>query len=243
MIETARTSRGAVLGAALLLMACNDVSGPREGETRLTYDFATSTLGWTANFADYPVGGEEAYELQSGHGALPVPLDTSKKGLYLSGNNHSDDLLMYVQRRVDGLEPGARYRVRYEVQLATDAPKGCVGVGGAAGESVYVKAGAAPTEPARVADTGAHWRLNVDIGNQAAEGRYAMTIGDVATTNTDCTTPVYELKTLTSEPKVLELQADGSGSVWLIVGTDSGFESTTKIWLTRIDVRLMRVGS
>ena len=30
----------------------------------------------------------------------------------------------------------------------------------------------------------------------------------------------------------LQVQTDGSGSVWLFVGTDSGFEATTSVYYT-----------
>jgi hypothetical protein len=220
------------------LAGCDDTSGPDDDAIVLTWDFAAAAHGWTAGFADYPVGAEDAYELESGHSALPAPLDQSRKGLLLSGNNHSDDLLMYVTRRVDGLEPGTTYRVRFEVEIATSAPRGCVGVGGSAGESVYVKAGAADVEPERTSDDQQHWRLSVDIGNQGADGVNGITIGDVANTGTDCASPVYQLKQLASAPKVLEVQTDDQGSLWLIVGIDSGFEATTRLWFTRIGVRL-----
>ena len=35
------------------------------------------------------------------------------------------------------------------------------------------------------------------------------------------------------------LVADHFRRLWLIVGTDSGFEATTSLWYTRIDVRLV----
>lgn len=227
--------------AALSIAACDDTTGPDDGAVAFTWDFAAATHGWAANFADYPVGEDDFYELESGHAALPAPLDPTRKGLLVAGNNHSDDLLMYITRRVDGLEPATRYRVRYEVQVATNAPKGCAGVGSPPGEAVYVKSGAAGVAPERVADDANHWRLSVDIGNQGADGSHGITIGDVANTNTDCTAPVYELKTLSSAPRVLEVVANAAGEAWLIVGIDSGFEATTRLWYTRIEARLTPV--
>jgi hypothetical protein len=47
------------------------------------------------------------------------------------------------------------------------------------------------------------------------------------------------MKTLETGSRVLIGEADAQGRLWLIVGTDSGFEATTSLWYTRIDVRLV----
>ncbi len=71
---------------------------------------------------------------------LPAPLQPSP-ALFLGGDNRSDDLFMFYKAHVGGLLPGASYFVRFEVEVATNVPMGCVGIGGAPGESVWVKAG------------------------------------------------------------------------------------------------------
>ncbi len=65
----------------------NDVS-----QLEITYNFAQSQHGWTGEFADYPVGEEDFYELDFAHAVLPAPLDTTQKALRLIGHNRSDDL-------------------------------------------------------------------------------------------------------------------------------------------------------
>ena len=53
---------------------------------------------------------------------------------------------MFFKGIVDGLSPDASYGVTVSVEVVTDTPAGCVGVGGPPGESVWIKAGAtAPT--------------------------------------------------------------------------------------------------
>lgn len=228
-----------LIAAGFSLAACDDHTGPDDGSVRLAFDLNTGAQEWEAGFADYPVDGEEDHELESDHKALPAPLDPARKGIYISGNNHSDDLLMFLSRRVEDLEPGMRYRVLIEVQLATNAPQGCAGVGGAPGESVYVKAGASSAEPELVVGENDHYELDVDLGEQAADGTAGIVLGNIANSNTDCLDPVYEMKTLASGNKVLTADADEEGNLWLIVGTDSGHESTTSLWYARIDVRLV----
>ena len=227
----------------VLVAGCDDsTTGPGDpADVDLTFDFATGAQGWAAGFADYPEGGEAAFDLEAGPRPLPAPLDTDRSAILLSGDNHSDDLLMYVVRAVEDLTPSARYAVRLTVTLATDAPTGCVGVGGSPGESVWVKAAAVGGEPARAVDESQHWRLAAGMGNQSDPGPDGQVLGTVATANTDCANRVYATKTLSS-PASLVAETDAAGRLWLVVGIDSGFEAKTAAYLMRIDARLERVG-
>jgi hypothetical protein len=238
------TRAGWVALSAVLALGCDsdpsDPSDPGEAMT-VTYDFADGAHGWTAGFADYPAGQEEEHGLEAGLAPLPAPLDGGRTAFHIEGVNRSDDLFMYLTREVEGLRVGGRYRVAYEIQFATDAPRGCIGVGGSPGESVFVKAGAAPIQPLVSVDAAGHARLNVDHGAQSQEGAHARMIGDVSSQNEDCGNPIYQLKTLsTTQP--LEVTAASDGALWLIVGTDSGFESRTSLYYTQIQVTLTPVG-
>ena len=50
--------------------------------------------------------------------------------LFISGVNRSDDLFMFFKRPIAGLSPGGHYIVTVSVEIATDTPAGCFGVGG-----------------------------------------------------------------------------------------------------------------
>src|SRR5688572_16762834 len=172
------TRRGLLLaflmaGALAVLTAPADSEGG--GTVRRTWQFAPGAEGWTHGFADYPVGEEAFHELEFAHRALPPALGGGRSGLYLSGNNHSDDLFMFVKAPVDGLESATAYDVRLQVRIASKAPKGAVGIGGAPGESVVFKAGATAVEPVPVAVDGTQ-RMNVDIGSQATGGADAVVL-------------------------------------------------------------------
>ncbi len=216
------------------LLACdNEATDPNE-PLSARVDFSTGQHGWTAGFADYPVGEDDFYELESDYRALPAPLDTSRRALYISGNNHSDDLFMFWKGQIVGLAPNTSYRVRFEVEFATNAPAGCVGVGGSPGESVWVKAGASQAEPEAV-DVGGFFQMSIDKGNQAIGGEKALVLGDVASSQT-CGQgqPQWEIKQLTSGAETITVTAVGDGRVWLLMGTDSGFEATTSLYYTRL---------
>lgn len=220
----------AVLVACFVACTNDIIETPRPG---LDFDFSDGSQGWVAEFSDYPPSDASFYELASGYRGLPAPLNT-RSGLFISGNNHSDDLFMYLKRRVSGFEPNTNYQVSFVVEFATDVPTGCGGVGGSPGESVFVKAGASNVEPTSVVDQLGWLRMNIDKGNQSQSGVNAVVIGNVAN-STLCEQNIrrYEIKQLRSPLPVL-VPTDGAGSAWLLVGTDSGFEAVTTLYYTRI---------
>ena len=62
--------------------------------------------------------------------------------MYISGNNHSDDLFMYYKRRIGSLRPGGVYAITFDVEFASMYPDGSIGIGGSPANSVFFKAGA-----------------------------------------------------------------------------------------------------
>ncbi|KTD73695.1 hypothetical protein [Legionella tucsonensis] len=194
------------------------------------------------SFADYPKGKEKFFELQFKNGAkLPHEINTSLHGLKISGNNHSDDLFMYAYKKVKDLKPNTTYHASFSFEFASNAPEGSMGVGGSPGDSVYVKIGAVSHKPQRYVDDSNYYRINLDKGNQALDGNDMITIGSFGV---DTANSVYRLKTLPYLPTE-EMQeklasyttrTNNKGEVWLILGTDSGYESTTTIFYTSLSV-------
>ena len=213
---------------ALSVIGCSSSSSGEE----VSLDFTQGPQGWTAGFADYPVGQEAFFELTADYRALPPPLDGMGGALYSSGSNRSDDLFMYWKGRIGGLEPNRTYRINFTVEIATNVPHGCVGIGGAPGEAVTVKAGSSSIEPEAVAVSGTY-RMNVDKGEQSNGGTAAAALGDIANSQACDEVPRWETKEL-SGGRTIETAADGEGTLWLFVGTDSGFEGTTSLYFTRV---------
>ena len=203
----------------------------RSDPVEFDFSFETDADGWVVDFADLPEDYDQSiYELDGGHRALPDRLDGA--GIYVQGHNRSDDLFMYLKRRVDGLTPAASYTVSASVDLGTDAALGLVGIGGAPGESVFVKAGASTAEPEAAPDSTGHLRMNIDKGNQSRGGPQMGVLGNVG--HPDIVGDEFRLKTLDSMDSPVVVEADDSGSAWLIVGTDSGFEGLTRLYYDRI---------
>lgn len=218
------------------LAACSGGTSLVVDPVQVVVDFQNGPQSSVTGFADYPSGEEGFYALDAGW--EPVPDVDGRSGIYLNGNNHSDDLFMFWQVPVTGLQAGGRYRVSFDIDLATNAGQGCVGIGGAPGESVYLKAGLTTVEPQAVDPGDGFLQMNVDKGVQANSGVDAVVVGDLAGQQTTCSgNNPYELKSLRTEA-VFTFQAGSAGAAWLLVGTDSGFEGTTRVYFTRVAVQL-----
>ncbi len=199
------------------------------------FNFEIGPEGWTPGFADLPVDYDQSiYELDRGYRLLPEGLEG--RGMYLQGHNRSDDLFMYLKTQVGGLRPNTTYAVAVSIDLATNVPAGLIGIGGSPGESVFVKAGASTVEPTAAEGDNRHLRMNIDKGNQARGGEAMVVIGDVA--NPEVQRREYRIKTLDNSDQPLTVDTDDEGRVWLIVGTDSGFEGLTSLYYTGINYKL-----
>ena len=208
---------------------------PGSGPVEFDFSFETDADGWVVAFADLPEDYDQSiYELDGGHRTLPD--DLYGAGIYVQGHNRSDDLFMYLKRRVGSLTPSASYTVSATVDLATDAALGLVGIGGAPGESVFVKAGASTAEPEAAPDSTGHLRMNIDKGNQSRGGPQMGVLGNVG--HPDIVGDEFRLKTLDNMDSPVVVKADDSGSAWLIVGTDSGFEGLTRLYYDRLSFTL-----
>lgn len=203
--------------------------------------FEQGTLGFVPLFFDLPLDNTESFDLDFGWERLPAPLE-DRRGLRLTGQNRSDDLAMTVKGALRGLLPNRRYRIELETELATNVPAGCVGIGGAPGEAVVVKLGATTSEPQTVVvGTGADVMLrpSFDFGNQSVGGTQALRVGDI-TNGEVCESATHEwrLKTLSTLGQRFFARTDAEGTLWVVAGTDSGFEGRTEIFLTSLRIRL-----
>lgn len=221
-----------LLLSGVVLSSCLKDDNDNFGQSRLTFEFNTGTHGWTGDFADYPVTDSVFYELQFAHTPLPAPLNSNVKSLKLSGNNHSDDLFMFIKRKVSGLRPNTTYDIGIGIEVASKAPTNAVGVGGAPGESVVIKVGATGKEPKKVAENG-HYLMNIDKGNQQQSGTDMKVIGNVGVSDT---TTVFTLIQRTNKSVPIQATTDKDGSLWVIIGTESGFEATSTLYFRRIEL-------
>ena len=215
----------------------DSVTHQQGSEMNYIFNFNTGADGWIGDFADYPTDPAQTpmYQLEFTHAFLPDPLNTSDGALKQSGINHSDDLFMFIKKKITGLEPERNYTVDLKVEFASNAADNMVGVGGAPGEGVAIKAGAVSIEPNKIVNTSENWyRMNIDKSNQLQSGIDMKVIGNFAN-GTDLN--VYKIKQL-STLTPLNVSANKQGEIWLVIGTDSGFESKTTIYYNSIQATI-----
>lgn len=220
------------VAAAIGMSILAGTAAAKETTAGLTFDFNQNDGGFTPIFSDYPneQGVEEFYELRSGH--KEVPIAEAGKGLFLSGNNHSDDLFMGYYKDLSGLVPETEYHFTVRFQLATNVENDMIGIGGAPGESVFVKCGVASKEPENSLDSLNHFCLNIDKGSQSTSGSDMIVVGNLA--KEEINRPgEYEFNEI--ETKVIA-RTDEAGTAYLVIGTDSGFEGVTSYYLDDISV-------
>ncbi|MAG75790.1 MAG: hypothetical protein CL811_03425 [Colwelliaceae bacterium] len=224
----------------LLATGCNsdnnddkyiDISAPIE------FNFAEQEHGFTAMFSDYPPGEETFYELVGEYADLPEEYGANK-GWYLAGNNHSDDLIMAIKGSISGLRKNTLYSVSLDVEILTNTPSYCFGIGGAPGESVYVKLATATQEPANDVENEIY-RINTDIGFQAQSGSEGVVVGDIANGENcfEVIESAYLEKQLSTELPI-DVMSDDHGKIWLLAATDSGYEGITSIYITKLVVTI-----
>lgn len=218
--------------SALFLQGCDiDIINPDQPVV-LEYDFAQGQQNWHAGFADYNVAQADLFELDSGIKALPTGFNGT--GYMLTGHNRSDDLFMFLKRRISGLSPSTRYQARLKVSFLSPAGASCAGIGGAPGEAVYLHFGFADIEPKQVG-----YSLNVAKGNQGQDGANSKVQGNIAIADLPCDGSKFQTKTLTSSTgSSLQFTTQSDGSVWLFMGTESGFEGKTTLYYQKIILEL-----
>lgn len=218
-----------------------------------SFDFRNGTLGWQAGFADYPPASDKNgfYQLRAEIRSLPPELNTSGTGLFIQGNDHSDDLFMFIKRRLDsadGIVAGQTYQITFTVVFASNASGQCIGPG-SPGQAVHLGAGGSPAEPlALLTNTPAyqnnfaHARMNVDKAQLNPGGIAMSVIGNIDNglpCNPGQVGSYVSLERTHQHTSVVN--ANARGELWLLMGTDSGCECLTALYYQRIDVTLVPV--
>jgi hypothetical protein len=202
---------------------------PSPPPVQIMFEFSASVGPWEALYSDYTIGQEAQIAFTAGLATLPSPLGPGA-GYRLSSKNESDDVWMFIFREVSDLIPSQSYRVDVSVEIAANGGTRCPGIGGSPGEAVTLKAGAAAVRPATLVERGTYVAVNFDKGAQTVGSREVPVIGDFSTSSSNCLNPPYERKSLATPAGGAIVTADARGSLWLVIGTDSGFEGATTIY-------------
>ncbi|MBD2752313.1 hypothetical protein [Spirosoma validum] len=222
-----------ILTSSLFLFsACQQENVPVLPGLPYQSNFQYDSNGWSANIVDYGTAQDTSMRFKAAWTSLPTPLDGSRKSLMLESMNRSDDAFMFLKKKVTGLQPNTDYSLLFEIELASQYATNSVGIGGSPGGSVYLKAGATSIEPVKELKDN-YYSLNVDKGAQATDGKDAITLGNVGIGD-DVTG--YKLITRSNANKPFTARSNNNGELWLLVGTDSGFEGLTTLYYSSIKV-------
>ena len=195
------------------------------------FDFEAEKESFIPVFADYHDDGSnfESYTMKSSYGEIP---GLGSKGLYIASTNRSDDIFMGYFKCISGLERSREYNVSLSFSLATNVAPGQMGVGGAPGESVFVKAGTCESSPNVERDSlGAFRFTNVDIGKQSQGGLNLSVVGDMA--KPEDAPEGFVFKEFSVKCRAV---TNSLGELYIMIGTDSGFEGFTEYYLDNISV-------
>lgn len=211
---------------ALSLMACGSKAEPKSWN----FDFSQDDSGFESVFADYHDDGHNFETFEMAYERILIP-GTTTQGLRLQGHNRSDDLFMGIVKELTGLKPSTAYTLTLSFTLYTEAEAGSIGIGGSPADSVYVKAGFANQAPIVSKGNEDLWVLNIDKGQQSQGSTLIPVLGTMA--KPEGSEPGFVSKGF---EVTLDLETDASGKVWLIIGTDSGFEGLTIYYLDDIAI-------
>jgi len=217
----------------------NEVVEPRATLVKET-DFNQGTDGWMAVFAEYPYEDSVFYELASGIKTLPPPLDQTKKGFMLSGNNHSDALQMFVTKQLSGLDPQTSYSVKTEVELASMYPEASVGIGGSPGKAVHLVSKFATSGYTLKKGEGRYDNVELILNkdDSVPASSLEMELDDVSIPSDEY---VYQLINRSKDSAPMVVKSDQQGKLWAVIGTWSGFEGISTLYYTKIKIILKKI--
>lgn len=197
--------------------------------------FENGMDGWGVDLAEYNKSMDSTtIEFKYAIAKLPKPADTTKSGLRVQSHNRSDDMFMFLKKKVSGLNSQKEYEVTFNVELGTYYHANSVGIGGSPGSSVYVKAGASSKEPKKTLE-GDFYTFSLDKGNQAEGGKELVLIGDASNGLTE---PGFKIVNRNNLTKPVTVKPNEKGEVWLCLGTDSGFEGLSVFYYDKINVTI-----
>lgn len=228
-----------MLASAFLMTGCSLLGQDGDPALHAMFTFDESKEEWTGAFSDYPAHMDDGgLRLTFERRSLPSDVDAEGQALYLQGRNESDNLFMYLKRKVTGLEPNTTYNVTYHLDIASNGSANCAGIGGSPGGAVWVKVGASSVEPISEQNDEGRYRMNVDKGGQSNGGENAVVTGTADNGAEECHQTPYRMIERDNADDPVTATTNNEGDLWLFVGTDSGFEGMTGLYYDSIEVSI-----
>ena len=210
------------ISALFILGGC---SADQESIDLLTaFDFESGVQQWEGGISDYPVKYEDSLDYVLTTKQVNSSFDIAGSvGLNVSGENPHGDLFYFFKRKISGLEPGKRYNLDFEffvyAQLI-NKPESL------SSEELYLKVGAVNYNPELEEVI---WRnslkymtLNIDKGEvNSDEGVDMISLGSIK----DFTSDIPDFISGNTFDRIIEIEPDKNGNIWILIGVDSGIRS------------------
>ncbi len=209
------------------------------------FDFNEGKQGWSAGFANYPLGISER-EAFFGFAHAPLPFRPGMNALRLSAHPFWGNTFMFVKREIRGLEPNTNYFVYFETALAYGFADSLLADNKKKG-SLFIKASALTQEPVvssstnllnpSLNDRGSQAdsvRLGIDLGAFSQEGRDAMLVGRISVGSDDQkeNTPLFG-NTL---GRPFGVTSGRDGSVWIVFGAETDVQEKHILYISGLTV-------
>ncbi|MGB5822579.1 MAG: copper amine oxidase N-terminal domain-containing protein [Proteocatella sp.] len=201
-----------------------------DGYVDYVFDLEEDT-DFTDIVADVPTDYMEEDFYEYNFKITPSPVAKMGSAIRIDGSNHSDDMFMAFYKKIGGFKPNETYIYKLSFDIGTNVPKGMSGIGGSPGSSVWVKAGIVPAVPLMEVDNINHYRItNLDKSNQNQSGADLKVVSNMEKESDDYSED-FEYKTIV---KYFIATTNENGEVYVVIGTDSGFEGLTTVYYDNI---------
>jgi hypothetical protein len=198
----------------------------------ISYSFQDNTQDWTGYFSgNFALTSlpENDSSLEFSNAAIPIA-NKKTKGLLLRADNYSNNIFMYVVKKIDSLnlKPNTTYNVNLTFDLATSIPSNLLEYGGTPGQTIYMKAAVLSTAPNITT-----YPNHPLIGNLSNEFINNLeNIGNIAKSDSS--------KDMSFEIKNFQYKAtvttDNDGCFWTLIGIDSQFEIPLELYISNIQI-------
>lgn len=213
----------------------NELSDAENHSIEYTYDFEENMDGWTGGFAgvseNYMMDG---YDINFSHGDYLL-MDSSNRGIYLTGNNLVSDMFMYTSKKfdsTDGLKPLTSYLVDVEFDVASNM---ATGVDNIPRDQIYIKAGVVNIQPRTelTEKDGNFFYINLDKGDKSSGGKDLTTLGNAAIAGLG--EDVYGQKNF---QQVFNVMTNSNGELWVVIGVDTAFKGTSALYVDNVTIKI-----
>ena len=219
-----------VLKTAILILfiGCSDISDKdamQNADLISTFDFESANQQWLGGISDYPADYKDSseYVVRSTNTQYASNSILPGTGLSISADNPHGELFYFFKRKIHGLNANKKYKLDFEFLLLSQLTNGA---SPGNSEDIFLKIGAVNFEPkltkVKLNEKDEFVTLNVDKGETNKDrGSDLANVGSIK----KFTSATPEVVSGNTFDIPIDVTADGSGEIWLIIGVDSGIKN------------------